>query len=242
MSRKDYYFGSKYFRGLGKAFFLKVIQEAPEGSGNRKLLGSVVDEIDYGVFGSKEAPKPEHHFDHEIIIKKLIEHGLATRENVVEKQGLAALDYALSVKRERGADLSANFPGIPVEAGLDIDYTNLRRVEITFGSGTTRYYIRRGLLEKLYDKLDGEDRHIDSRMDDDKMIINSIIIAKHFVSNVSFNKEVGAEIEARAAALSNIGATLNFKKTSERSYKVEFNGDREYLIALTGLEWSRLDR
>ena len=242
MSRKDYFFGSKHFRGLGKTFFLKVIQLADRNSSNRKLLGSVVDEIDYGFFGTKEAPKPEHYFNPEIVIDKIVKEGISIRENIILEQELASLEYQLSVKRIAGGDISANFPGLPAEAGLDIDYDSLHSVKLQFGEGTKRFYIRKGLFEELYDELDGDDTKIHPRMDDDKMIVNSIIIARNFTSEVALKKELGAELEARAEALSDLGVSLKFKKTSDRSYKVKFSGERDYLIALSGIQWSKLDR
>ena len=241
MSRKDYFYGRKHFRGLGRSYFLKVIQLAEEGSSNRRLLGSVVDEIDYGFFGGNEAPKPEHYYDEELIITKMVESGLTDRSEAVIEQELAALEYSLSVKRIAGGDITANFPGLPAEAGLDVDYDNLREVVIKFGEGTKRYYIRRGLFEELYDEFDGDDTRIHPRMDDDKMMVNSIIVARNFAQTVSFKREAGAEFDARAEELSGLGASLRIKKTSERSYKVKFSGTRDYLIALSGIQWSKLD-
>jgi len=243
MSRGDYYYGSKYFRGLGKSFFLKVIQGADPGSSNRKLLGSVVDEIDYGFFGSREAPKPEHYFKPQLIIDKMLEHSVAdTIDDLILSQDIASFEYELSVKRERGIDISANFPGLPVEAGIDIDYNSLRNVSIELGAGSTRYYIPKGYLEELYDKLDGDERKIKSRMDDDKMIVTSMIIARNFSSNISFKREIDFDLEARATALSETGSGLNFDKTSNRSMSVQFSGDKDYMIALGAIQWENLDR
>lgn len=243
MLRRDYFYGSKHFRGLGKMFFLKVPLRAAEGSSNRKLLGSVVDEIDYGFFGSCQAPKPEHYFDAEHVLKQLrqLQDTGQIGDLLEDYQELAGFKYNLSVKREFGTDIDLSFPGLPMEAGLEVDYNSLRKVEIELGAGARRYYIPAGRFDELCRAYDGDETRIHPDMEDDKMIIQSIIVARSYSSKVSFSKDFEADVSARIDSLSSNSSGLSMQKNSERALTVEFDGETDYLIALSGIQWEHID-
>ena len=135
MSRSDYYFSSGIVKGLGNVFFLRILQEAPVGSAPRRLLGSFVDEIEYGLFGSKSAPGLEHSWNPEYFLTKAKALPDWSQNELVLETGLAGFSDQYKIETKAGADAKASFPGAPVSAGIEVDYSRLKTATVKMGAG-----------------------------------------------------------------------------------------------------------
>jgi hypothetical protein len=114
----DLYFSRGIMKGLGTVFMLRVPQEAGEGSSPRKLLGSYVDEIDYGLFKSKEAPSLNHAWQAEYFLSKAAEvptlQGMALTDTV----NLANFTQTYNVETKAGLNARRPFRERPSAAVL----------------------------------------------------------------------------------------------------------------------------
>ncbi len=242
MSRADYYFSSKHFRGLGKVFYLKVLREAGANTPTRRLLGSIVKEGDYGFLGLKEYPFPEHYFRPGIVIDKLVEAGgiIDTHANAIIGTDLANVSQTLKIDKSLGGNLKAEFPGAPASVGLEIDYSKIRRVEVEFGEGTKLEQIPEGYLRQLYDRYEGDDLQVATVMDDDKMIVDRIIVTPNVKYVVSSESEFDHRFNAKAEALNNSEFSVRYERNSSRSFSISVSNGGDYLAAIGAVQWSKL--
>jgi hypothetical protein len=241
MARGDYYFSQGILKGLGSVFLLKVLQEAPAGSPPRRLLGSFVNEVDYGLFGIKRAPGLEHSWDPEYFLKiARALPGWAERELVLQTD-LAGFSQSYKIETKAGAEAKGAFPGAPVSAGLEIDYQRLRQATVTLGPGSKKLYIPDEFVPAAYRKFAAARASYDDILfDDDHMLVTQIVVATDLKIDVQSQSDFSAEFEAKASQVSGLGGGINYKRTSERSYALSVSGGKEYLFAIGAVQADKL--
>lgn len=237
MSRGDYYFSRGLIKGLGKVFFLKVLQEAPAGSPPRRLLGSFVDEVDYGLFSTRSAPGLEHSWDPEYFLKvaKALP-GWGERELVLET-GLAGFTQRYKIETKAGVDAKAAFPGAPVSAGIEVDYSRLQSATVTMGAGSRKIYIPGNFIPAAYEKFAEDPQNYDSILfDDDNMLVDQIVIVKSLAVEVESKVDFTADFQAKAARVNDLGGGISYSRKSERQFEIKVDDGKEYLFAIGAVE------
>lgn len=237
MARGDYYFSRGLVKGFGRVFFLKVLQEAPEGSAPRRLLGSFVDEVDYGLFSSRCAPGLEHAWDPEYFLKIAGALPGWTGRDLTLETGLAGFSQEYEIKTQAGIDAKAAFPGAPVSAGIEVDYSRLRKAKVTMGTGSKKIYIPQNYVPAAYEKFVEHPDAFDSILfDDDIMLVDQIVIVKDLTIEVESKVDFSADFEAKATKVSELGGGINYSRQSARQYRLSVNDGKEYLFAVSGVE------
>ncbi|HEU4651977.1 MAG TPA: hypothetical protein VFS49_11250 [Croceibacterium sp.] len=237
MSRGDYYFSRGLVKGFGKVFFLKILQEAPEGSAPRRLLGSFVDEIDYGLFSSRCAPGLEHAWDPEYFLKTARRlPGWEDRELVLETS-LAGFSQDYEIKTKAGVDAKASFPGAPVSAGIEVDYQRLRKARVTMGAGSKKLYIPQNFVPAAYGHFVRDPGSFDPILfDDDIMLVDQLVIVTDLTVEVESKVDFSADFDAKAAGVSGLDGGIAYSRQSARTYQLRVNDGKEYLFALGAVE------
>ena len=236
MARGDYYFAQGIVVGLGKLFFLKVLQEAPEGSPPRRLLGSYVDEID-SFLGLKRAPGLEHSWDPEYFLK--VAHALPGwgERQLIQSADLAGFTSEYKVETKAGANANGAFPGAPVSAGIEVDYSKLRTAKVTMGAGSRKLYIPEEYVPAAYETFAKAPGQYDRILfNDDNMLVTQIVIVKNLSVEVESKTEFSAEFEAKATKVENLGGGINYKRTGERKFAISVADGKEYLFGIKGVE------
>lgn len=237
MARGDYYFSRGMIRGLGKVFFLKVLQEAPTASPSRRLLGSYVDEVNYGLFGSKSCPGIDHSWDPEYFLtaaKAL--PGWSGRQLVLETD-LSGFTSTYKVDTKAGVDAKASFPGAPVSAGVEVDYSRLRTATVTMGAGSKKLYIPGNFIPAAYEKFaDDPSAHDAILFDDGNMLVDQIVIVKNLSVEVESKIDFSLDFQAKATKVSELGGGIKYSRKSERKYSISVSDGKEYLFGISGVE------
>lgn len=233
----DYYFSAGTIKGLGQVFFLKVPQEAPPGSAPRRLLGSFVDEIDYGLFGAKKAPGVDHSWDPEyfLTIAKALP-GWSARQLELETD-LAGFTSSYQVGTKAGANANANFPGAPASGGIAIDYQHLRQATVTMGPGSKKLYVPDGYIPAAYKKFAANRSAYDDILFSDKnMLVNQIVIVTNLTIDVDSNSDFSADLDAKAAQANAASADIKYERKSDRKYSLSIKDGKEYLFAIGAVD------
>lgn len=244
MSRGEYYFSRGIVEGLGRVFFLKVLQEAPPQSPPRRLLGSFVDQINYGFLGTKEAPGMEHSWEPEYFLRCAgALPGWETRELVLET-ALANFTRSYKVETKAGADARAAFPGAPVSVGIEVDYERLKTVTVTMGAGSRKLYIPREFVPAAYKAFRKNAEAYDDILASSKhMLVNQIVLVRNLTLKVDSRADFSTDFQAKATHVNDLGGGIRYSRKSERSYEIEVSDGKEYLFAIGGIEadkhWSR---
>lgn len=237
MARGDYYFAQGIVTGLGKLFFLKVLQEASEPSAPRRLLGSFVDEIDYGILSTKSAPGLEHSWDPEYFLK--LARALPGWENrvLIETADLAGFSSEYKVETKAGVNANGAFPGAPVTLGIEVDYSKLRTAKVRMGAGSKKLYIPGQFVPAAYEVFAENPTQYDRILfNDDNMLVTQIVIVKNLSIEVESRTEFSASFEAKAEKVSGLGAGVSYKRTGERKFTVSVSDGKEYLFGIKGVE------
>lgn len=237
MSRGDYYFSQGVIKGLGNVFFLKVLQEAPTGSPPRRLLGSFVDEVDYGLFGIKRAPGTDHSWDPEYFLKVARAlPGWAERELVLET-GLAGFTQDYQIATKAGASANAAFPGAPVSAGIQVDYQRLNQAKVTMGAGSKRLYIPDNFVPAAYKKFAANRAAYDDILfDADNMLVTQIVVATNLTIEIESKTDFTADFDAKATQVNGLGGGIKYQRTGDRKYALSVKDGKEYLFAIGAVE------
>jgi len=237
MSKKNLYFSRGITRGFGKVFFLRVLQEAPAGSPPRRLLGSFVDEVDYGPLSTKSAPALDHAWDPEyfLTIAKAIP-GWAQRGLVLETN-LAGFSQTYKVAREVGADVKASFPGAPVSAGIEVDYSRLSTATVTMGEGSRKLYIPQEFVPAAYEHFVENSGSYDRVLfDNDLMLVTQIVLVRNLQIEVESKNEFSADFQAKATKVNELGGGIEYTRKTERKYQISVTGEKDYLFGIRGVE------
>ncbi|MBC2778505.1 hypothetical protein [Parasphingopyxis marina] len=220
---------------------MRVPQEAGTGSAPRRLLGSYVDEIDYGLFSTREAPGIDHAWDPEYFFHIAKALGGNDNRDWVLETALHNVTQEYKIETKAGMDAKGSYPGAPVSAGVEVDYERLRRAKITLGAGSKKYYIPRGYISEAYRAFaEQSDSYPSVVFDDDHMLIDQIVIVQNLALEVESKSEFGAAFEAKAENVNNLGIGVKYTRTSERKYQIEITDGKEYLFGLSGVQADKM--
>ncbi len=251
MSVNTYYLSKTKEGKFGSVFYLKQLQEADSSGGGRNLLGSMVQWIDKGVFGTPWGGT-DYAIPQCMSTPKALIRELNKRKAELEIEGDTALQIKVAagkeiVKLERNLVFDVGvgpFPMIPLNIALDIDYSRMKATTITFGEGTHSEYIPVGYMSSLYETLGGKaSAAIGGRLLEKNAYISQVVLAKrysvHFESITALSSGVDAKIE-QYNTLPEIGGKVKVQKKTERTVVAEVNSDIYYLVALTASLWKNL--
>ena len=237
MARGDYYFSRGLVRGLGKVFFLKVLQEAPDGSPPRRLLGSFVDEIDYGLFSTKSAPGIDHAWDPEYFLK--VARTLPGWEGraLVLEASLAGFTQTYKIESKAGGDAKASFPGAPVSVGIEVDYTRLRSATVKMGPGSRKLYIPQDFVLEAYRQFAEDPTSYDRILfKDDNMLVTQILVVRNLSIEVESTSEFSADFQAKATKVNDLGGGIKYSRKNERKYEISVADEKEYLFGIGAVQ------
>jgi len=249
----DYYFCREKVPGYGRHFFLKVPQKAEDPGGGESLLGSVVEEAYETVLGfirHSWYPVPRHVTEPRVVrraLERRVQSGeISIDADVVVSVGLAAASESITV--ERGASFEGGvgpFPGVPVNLGVDIDYSKMRKAVLGFGEGTRMAYIPMGYLARLYQNVEGDDRRIEPLgLLGRGNVVESILLARRFSVTFESEKAFDAGFESKLRTFERVpgaDAKVSYRRVSERTLVARIDSEQEYLVALFERSWDDYD-
>ena len=251
MAADDYYWSEGLIKGFGKMWFLLAPQEASGGGGAQSLLGSVVEELSGGWLGlGRKFPAPYHMTTPGLVLNAIDARrgalGLAGAQ-LVESATLAGPTQNYKVDRKGSLKAGAGpFPSLPANLNLDIDYSRMRNITISFGDSSTAHYIPTDYLARLYRSEQGDLKKLFPSVVipiDDNYIVDEILLARDFTvtfdSDSKFDDEFTAKLEAlKSVAPANI--SISVSGSSQSSVVARIKGEKDYLVALKVIDWDDL--
>lgn len=251
MPVQDYYFSRKAVPRFGKMYFLKVLQEADSEGGGRSLLGSVVQELREGLFGlGQHYPVPLHMSKPGVVREAIEKHrkqlGLNPKDPIVLRQTLAATQQSVVFTRKDSFGTGVGpFPSVPANFGLDIDYSRMRQVTLTFGEKTRFEYVPLGYFARLYQHVGGDDGKVDrSGVIENNNVVDSILLAREFHVTFESEEDFDLTFDAKVKTFSSIpgiSATVDYERQAKRKVVARVNSPRYYLVALGVSDWDDFD-
>lgn len=241
MTRQSLYFARAPIGGVGPMHFLIVPRAAPEGSAARTLLGSLVDEIDAGLFGTREIPDTEHVWTPGYVLDSIARAPVLGDKKLVQQDDLAGISQTLVVNRKFNLGLDVPFPGAPATASLGLDYRKVRRVDVTLGAGARKLYIPTGYLKAGFDHAQQNSPSFDWRLfHDDYMAVRQTLLVRNMTLAVTSESEFGADFEAKATLATNKSLGVSFKRESKKSWSVTLAGEHDHLFAIGAVQLDKL--
>lgn len=229
----DYYFTSSVVQGLGRLFFLKVLREAPVDSFPRKLIGSLVDENAYGFLGTRRFPGVEHVWKVQYVLDQIKANPVLGDQFPIIEDTLDHFEQTFV--RETGFDIDgkAAYPGLPVSAGLSIDYSQIRNIKVVMKEGSKKCYIPEDFLRSTYEMMAKDSGKYDAIVfSRDRMVIDQTLIVKNMSVTVEGKSSFSTEFDLRATAINDLGAGVKYKRTGDSTFVVDVDDDKEYLFAV----------
>lgn len=234
-NRSDYYFTRKLIKGAGKMYFLKMPQLADSGSAPSKLLGSLVEEGDDGLIGQIEYPIPYNAYILEAVLDVMKNDMNIAAHQAINEISLANVSMTTKIDKKISGSGNAPFPGLPIGLGIEVNYKKLKSATIFFGEGTKKLLIPKDLLRKAYEYMaDNSDQYDGVFFDDDRMVIDQVLIGKNISMEVESITDFSAGVDAKANAINDLNVGVKYSKLSERKYKYSLSGNKPYLIAVSG--------
>lgn len=251
MSINTYYLSKTKEGKFGSVFYLKQLQDADSSGGGRNLLGSMVQWIDKGVFGTPwggtDYAIPQCMSTPRALVKELdkLKAELGFDGDSTLQIKVAAGKEIVKLEKNSIFDVGVGpFPMIPLNIALDIDYSRMKATTITFGEGSHSEYIPTGYMAMLYEALKGKpNAAIGGKLLEKNAYISQVVLAKkysvHFESTTALTAGVEAKIE-QYNTLPEIGGKVKVVKKSDRMVIAEIDSDVFYLVALTASLWKNL--
>jgi hypothetical protein len=245
MSIADYYFSDKLIDGMGRMYFLKVLQRAETAGGGEALLGSVVQELtDGGIFGlfGTHYPVPMQLTKPKIVRDFMEGHraalGLAPTEPVVLQQILAGGQRTVTINGKDGGGVGVGpFPAVPVGLTLDIDYTKMQSVELSFGDAARIEYIPLGYFGRLFQYVAGSADAVEPGGTlKDNYVVDSLLVANNFKVSFHSTDSFSADFKAKVQSLP-VQANVTFHLDDDTVVSAQVSGADAYLVALGVSLW-----
>jgi hypothetical protein len=247
----DSYYLSKKLTSMGDLYFLKVLQEADSPGGGLSLLGSVLQEIHDGIWPFRTYyPAPLHMTTPRLIIKFMDAHRNLIKfekdESLTLEAVLSSEQSTITIDKKEGGGVDAGpFPGLPLNLGMDVDYSRMGSVVFSLGAGSKICYIPTGYFARLYTYEGGHDENIDSTgIIGRNFITNSILLAKEFTVTFNSTDAFTTDFNAKVQAFGNVpgvSGNIKYEIHDGKSLAASVKGDKWYLIALEAKRWSDFD-
>jgi len=246
MSSGQFYWARNVVKGFGKMWFPLALQEV--GDEDQSLLGSVVQELKSGFLGlGSHYPAPYHMTTPGLLLKTLRDRRqeLGLPDQIVIETKLSAPAQTMTVAKKAAVKADVGpFPSLPVAANLDIDYSRMSSVTVTFGDETRVRYITTGYLCRLYALVDGDSAEINPAVAiaiDENYIVDQVLLVRNFsvqfTSESEFSAGFGAKLEHVNDAA---GGQVSISKTSERTITAKIQDGKIYLAGFTVIDWDSL--
>ncbi|HLL71198.1 MAG TPA: hypothetical protein VK363_07175 [Pyrinomonadaceae bacterium] len=238
------YYLSKTKEGkFGSVFLLKQLQESDSSGGGTNLLGSVVQWIDEAI--GTDYPIPQVMTKPKALISELEKRRaeLEIDGNVTLQIKVAGGSETIKLEKKTVFDLGVGpFPAIPLNFGLDIDFSKLKTLTMVFGEGTYSEYIPIGYMAALYKALKGKPSSAigGSLL---KAYISQILLARKYSVSFESTEKFDTAFEAKLKAfnqLPEIGGKVKVEKKSERVVKAEIDSPDHYVVGVTASLWQNL--
>jgi hypothetical protein len=241
MSARSNYFAKAPLRGVGKMHFLVTPQEAGVGSAPRSLLGSLVKEIDVGLFSLREVPGLEHTWKREYVLNVLRQDPALQNVPLVEEVSLANVSQELKVEKKFKLGIDANVPGVPVSGTIGIDFSKVRKVIMELGAGCKKFYIPEDFLKSGYAHAQENSNQFDKQLfDDDRMAVSQIVVVKKMKVTVESESNFTADFQAKATDINGLGIGVTYEKKTEKKYEIDLDDGKEYLFAIRAVQLDNL--
>ncbi len=242
MGIETYYLSKRQVSGIGSIFLMNELMEADNGG--EALLGAVVQENKKDFF-HKDYPVPILVSEANAVIKKLtqLKTKLNITSDIVEKQNIAAGHRNFKIEKNNLFNVGLGpFPGIPLNAKFQMDYSRVSTIDITYGAGTMYKYIRKGDMMKLYTELKGKpDADLTGKFLEKNAYISLLQLAKNWTVTFESTKTFDTGVEAQIDLFNNdnsVGGDVKLKKTSTTKIEAEVKGDIYYVVGLMSTRWS----
>jgi hypothetical protein len=246
MGIEDYYLAKYTDAGnKGSLFLLKQLQRQDSSGGGEALLGSVVPVIKK----SEEYPIPQSLLAPKILLTKLeLERNRGNLPglpagSLTLKIDIAAETEAIKLSKDKMFKLGIGFfPLIPFNLGLDIDYSKMQSISLSYGNGTYYEYIPTGYFVQLFNLLRGEPTpDIGGNLLKKQGFISQMIFANNysvtFESTEGFKTDFDAKLEA-FNNLPSVNGAIRVTRQTIRTVRAEISSPIYYAIALAQLYWS----
>lgn len=243
MGVETYYLSKTKEGKFGSVFFLKQLQDEKSSGGGKNLLGSLVQWIDK--FTGTDYPIP-----HVMTKPKALILELEKRKAELEIDGDVALQIevaggseTIKIEKKTVFDLGVGpFPAIPLNMGLDIDYSKMKTITMVFGAGTYSEFIPIGYMAALYKALNGKpNAAIGGSLL--KAYISQVMLAKKYSVSFESTETFDAGFEAKLKTfngLPEVGGKVKVEKKSERIVKAEVDTQNYYVVGVTASLWQNL--
>lgn len=256
MSSSTYYWSHRAIKGFGKMWFLIVPQDATSQGGGAEFLGSVVEEVEGGLFpgGSglniigRDFPKPEHFTTRQLILKELQSRRKTLRfaedEDFILEGNAAKVSESFSQSNMLKSTVGS-FPGLPnLPLGLEIDYGRMEKISIQLGEKTRKRYIPLEYLIRLKKSVDGDDQKITQDFSIAKeAIVNQILLTDRYSVTFESVEAFDADFEVQVGLANTVKAgevSVALEQSDRRQVTVTVDDGNDYLIALKTVDWDDL--
>jgi hypothetical protein len=250
MPSSDFYWSRNLIRGLGKMWFPLSLQEAASTGGGESLLGSVVEELHGGFLGLGSYPAPYHMTTPKLILEALEkkQSDLSLPAKLILETSLTVPQQTLTVSKKGSLQAGVGpFPSLPGVFDLNIDYSRMASVNISFGTSTRAKYIPTDFLARLYNSVKGDAAKIDKYLAikiDDNYIVDQILVANEFSvtfeSQEAFDAEFGAKIDYLNTLPAGGHAKFVLDQKKNKRVTVQVKNGPDYLLALKVVDWDDL--
>ncbi len=246
MGIETYYLSKKNVSGVGGLFLLNQLQVADSSGGGKALLGSVVTE-NKSPFHT-DYPVPQTMFAPRVLVDELEarREKLEIEGDIVLEREIAAGNENLEIEKNNSFSVGLGpFPAIPVNAKFQLDYSLLKKINITYGAGTLYQYIPMGYAAFLYEALKGKPtKKLGGKFLQKNAYISLIQLAKNWTVSFESTKEFTTDIEAQLDAYnvdSLVGGKAKIKKKSKFQLEASVKGDTYYVVGLMSTRWNELN-
>ncbi len=134
------------------------------------------------------------------------------------------------------------FPVIPLNMALDVDYSRMKTIKITYGEGTYSEFIPIGYMAALYSK--GKPNvAMGGKLLEKNAYISQVVLAKKYSVDFESTETLSAGVEAKIKqynSLPEIGGKVRVEKKDTRTVSAEVNSDSFYVVAVTASLWKNL--
>lgn len=252
MAANDHYFPEHLTdqSGLGDMRFLKAPQEAASPGGGQKLLGSVLPEAQDGWWIlASTYPLPSLWSVPQGVLKYMRDNRgllhIPEGDHITQSQGFAPGDISLKVSKTVGGSLElglAPLVGVPVGLSLQVDYSTLNQIDLSYGASTRKLYIEEGWLRDLWawSSTDLVDRS--GGLERGYMCV-AILLTKDYTVTFQSSQSFSADFSAKLSQFANLptgSASVKYEPVDDQTFKATIKSDKAYVVAIEAKRWSDL--
>jgi hypothetical protein len=221
---QNYYFAQRLIQGWGNMYFLKILQEASASGGGESLLGSVVQSLDdYWLIDiwpfASDYPAPLQMSTPQSVLTFMKTHATAIftppPTQIVVDIPVAASAQTNTFDRKDVYSIGAGpFPSLPLTLAIDVDYSKLDEITVSYGAGAVLKYIPMGFYGALYKFVAGDFSKVDTNVNiKDNFVVDSVLLANNFSVTFKSREAFGADFQTKLSQFQNIpsiGASVKY--------------------------------